>query len=201
MSTPERDSSESTWEVLPPPPVVPLSEVEEYQAPPADAPDPRSLRLIPFPWVPWAIGATLIGGLMVWVLVAGTWWDPRGLLGVLVCLLISGWAWYQLVFAARLTLDREGLRFTTFGLRHNEISVVWSEIETLRLESTSTKLGDELNLSVTLRSDGTHAGSKREHRDHSLDLGRPVSGGLIESSANTAVATTRRRAGDDLKVA
>lgn len=108
---------------------------------------------------------------MVWVLVAGTWWDPRGLLGVLVCLLVSGWAWYQLVFAARLTLDREGLRFTTFGLRHNEISVVWSEIETLRLESASTKLGDELNLSVTLRSDGTHAGSKREHRDHRLDLG------------------------------
>jgi hypothetical protein len=171
VSGPERDSSESTWELLPAPPVEPLPEVDQYQAPSADAPDPRSLRLIPFPWVPWAIGATLLSGLMVWILVTSTSLDPRGLLGALVCLMISAWAWYQLVFAPRLTLDVEGLTFTTFGLRHDEISLVWSEIETVRLESSWTKLGNELSLRVTLRSDGTHGGSRHGHHDLDFELG------------------------------
>jgi hypothetical protein len=170
MSDPERDSSESTWQTLAPPPVVPMSDVEDYQAPDTNAPDPRSLRLTPLAWLPWAAGATLLSGLFIWYLVADTWWDARALLCAAIFLMLSGWAWRQLLFAPRLTLDSEGLRFSTYGPRHHDVSLIWSEIEALYLEGSSTKLGDQLTLGVTLRSDSTHA-SKRKNRDHKLDLG------------------------------
>jgi hypothetical protein len=173
VSGPERDSSESTWEVLPPPPVIPLTQVDPYQPPATDSMDPRSLRLVALRWVAWAIGTSIIGSLVVLAGLSSTspWNVASGWVFGLPCLLLSGWAWYHLLFAPRLTLDEEGFRVTTYGLRRDELSLRWNEIEHLRLHSRRTRLGDELHLSVTVPLDGTHAGSRRERRGLDLALG------------------------------
>ena len=145
VSSPERDSSESTW-------------------------DPRSLRLVSLRWVAWAVVTSIVGSLVVLAGLSSTspWNVASGWVFGLPCLLLSGWAWYHLLFAPLLTLDEEGFGVTTYGLRRDELSLRWNEIEHLRLHSRRTRLGDELHLSVTVPLDRTHAGSRRGRRG--LDL-------------------------------
>jgi hypothetical protein len=70
----------------------------------------------------------------------------------LLLLLCTPFPWYRVLFAPRLTLDAEGLTFSTFGFGRDEITLVWSEIETVQLKSERTKVGNDLTLSLKTKS-------------------------------------------------
>ena len=173
MSGPERDSSESAWEVLPLPVAIPLEHVDAYRPPATDSLDPLALRLVSLTWVAWALGTTIVGCLTLFAELSSTshWDHASGVVFGIPCLMLAAWAWYRVFFAPRLTLDEEGLRFRTYGLGREELSLAWSEIHDVRLAQRETRLGKELNLSVALRSDGARSGSHHGRRSLDLPLG------------------------------
>jgi hypothetical protein len=85
--------------------------------------------------------------------------------------MLAAWAWYRVLFAPRLTLDEEGLKFRSNGLGHEELSLAWSEIHDVRLAQHETSLGKELNLYVALRSEAARSGSGHGRRSLDLPLG------------------------------
>lgn len=66
-----------------PPTVTPVSDVDAYRPPVRTSPDTCTLRLIPFSWLPWAVVATIVEGVLVaYVLQSTTGSDiVGGLLG------------------------------------------------------------------------------------------------------------------------
>lgn len=159
--------------MLPAPAVVPLGTVDPYRPPSTDAVEPETFRLTSLPWVAWTVMATVLGGLCLVVGFAGTQ-APGVFAGgmlALPCLLLAAWGWYTLVFAPRLALDAEGLRFTTYGLWRDELSVAWAEIHDVRLIEKRSRSGQKHRLHLTVRSHDARAGSTDGLRSIELDLG------------------------------
>lgn len=176
MSGPERDSSESTWEVSPAPNVVPLTQVDRYTPPAEGSLDPRTLRLFPVILVPWALLMTAAAAIAVvgLVLLSNTAVDfVKGVALLAGALAGAAFFWYRVFFAPRLTLDAEGMGFTTYGLTRETTSLTWAEIRSVRLRSGWSRMGNNLSLEVATLPSGDDAPRPRRSLggDTVLDLG------------------------------
>ncbi len=141
------------WELLPAPPVAPLTIAAQYQPPAQGSMDPQTLLLSS--WRTVLIAMVMTAGLVfavLGVLVNRHAMDVAKTVPMLVILLLlCGLFWLAVAFPPRLTLDAEGLRWKPLGPRRAETSILWADIAALRLEGRLTRLGNSLRLRVLLR--------------------------------------------------
>lgn len=128
-----RDSSEPTWETLPPPSPVPLKKVLAYDSPGKDSSDPVDLPLTAALgwWMLASVFSAWAVGFIVFLVVVHA---PPIVFALPTAFLFGvGVGWYRLLFPRRLHLDAEGLSLSGVGHEPDVISIPWAEIDSLRL--------------------------------------------------------------------